>query len=198
MIAHSTTTGYRYKAAAAFAASCVVGAAPVHADATSSGRFGLDHLRYAYGSSLDWIDGADSHVVVYVEAFNQDDALRASLAARETTEQEHLIATLRSYERLGENWDGEGAAPPVIRSLQAASDFVCLLTPDVEMPAPMIHASGHAGLTWSGGNADGELEFLEDGAIAYYFADGRDKHSGVVTLEAKTIPQVLEVLIPSA
>lgn len=118
-------------------------------------------------------------------------------AVRETTEQEHLIATFRRYERLSENWDGEGAAAPIIASLRAAGDFVCQLGPSVEIPAAMLHSTGHAGLAWSGDRLDGEIEFLDTGAIAYYFSDGKDKHTGVVAPDSKAIPKVLEVLLPT-
>jgi len=191
----NSTSDYRAKALAAFAASCFVSTFPVHAEATSSVRLGIDQFRLASGSSSDWQDGtADGHMFFYVE-----DAPTAKPSfSRATTEQEHLIALLRSFEQYKANWDGEGAKAPIVGSLRAASNFVCLLSQEFEMPEPLIHASGRAGLAWSADGSYGELEFLENGAIAYYFAEAANKHKGVVTMEGRSIPAALEVLLPVA
>jgi hypothetical protein len=136
----------------------------------------------------------DGHIFLLVEE-GQERAPDATLV-RETTDQERLIATLRHLEFNGPNWDGEGARAPITSSLRSASNFVCSLPPNAEMPEPLLHASGRAGLSWSRDDYYGELEFLDDGVVAYYFAIGRDKHKGVVSVNQRAIPTALEPLLP--
>jgi hypothetical protein len=98
---------------------------------------------------------------------------------------------------MGANWDGEGAKAPVISTLRAASNFVCLLPTGMEMPEPMLHASGHAGLSWSSDDFYGELEFLENGYAAYYFSRGQERHKGVFAMEVDSIPAAITALLPT-
>ncbi|MDM0081637.1 hypothetical protein QTI17_13620 [Variovorax sp. J31P179] len=192
----STTSDYRTKALAAIAASCFVTAVPSHAEATANMRTGTDQFRSQFGSSSYWQDATtDGHLFLYVEDVLPEEKQAYS---RATTEQEHLIASIRGLEQYKANWDGEGAAAPVISSLRAAGNFVCLLPENVEMPEPLLHASGRAGLAWSGEGSYGELEFLANGVVAYYFAVGANKHKGVVALDGASIPAALGVLLPSA
>ncbi|MFN9476404.1 hypothetical protein [Acidovorax sp.] len=118
--------------------------------------------------------------------------------ARSTTDRERLIASLRGYLTLQENWDGEGAAAPNLNSLRAAMHFACALTDEVLAPAPMLHASGNAGLLWEEDGLYGELEFLHGSRAAYYFECGSNKHKGIVQLPAVEVPAILQQLLPKA
>lgn len=192
----NSTFDYKAKALAALAASCFVTTASVHAGTTTSVRAGDQFRQASSGGSSDWQDAAaDGHVFLYVE-----DAASAlqPVHPRQTTGLEHLIASLRGMEHYKSNWDGEGAKVPVVDSLRAASNFACLLSQGTEIPEPLLHASGRAGLAWSGDGSYGELEFLENGSIVYYFAAGANKHKGIVTLDGGAIPVALEVLLPKA
>jgi hypothetical protein len=120
----------------------------------------------------------------------------ATIIDRETTEQEHLIALLRDWETLDSNWDGDGACRPNINSLRAASNFVCLLPLNASMPEPLLHATGRAGLTWGSIDDYGELEFLGEQKIAYYFSRPSSKHKGVIDFDGIDIPEGLFKLIP--
>lgn len=176
---------------AALAASCLVGTALVRAESKDYLRLGGD-IRLFSGRSSDWdvasVDGK------YIQESSESVAPER---VRSTTEQEHLIAALRSFEAKSQDWDGEGAAPAVASSLRAAGDFACHLVNGAEMPQPMLHADGRAGLYWSNEDLYGELEFLSDNRIAYYFEIGNDKHKGVVVATERSIPPVLSALIPS-
>lgn len=118
--------------------------------------------------------------------------------ARQTTEREKLIASLRSYGQLEADWDGEGAEAPNIASIRLASNFACMLSEKFESPEPMLHASGRAGLMWEHDNFYGELEFYADGQAAYYFQIGEDRHKGKASVNGERIPPFIEVLIPIA
>lgn len=119
----------------------------------------------------------------------------ATALARETSEQEHLIAVFRAWEALGPNWDGEGAKVPNITSLRAASAFVCAMDRDSLMPEPMLHDSGRAGLFWQSANLYADLEFLESGSIAYYVERGADRHKGVAAFDGRNLPDVFARLL---
>lgn len=190
---HSSTAGST-KALMALAASCFAGTGAAHADVTSYQMRGLHQVWPAQSGVTGWHGAAvGSQLVLYVE-----DKPAEQTTHRETTDQEHLIAVIRHLQHYKENWDGEGAKAPIASSLRAASDFVCRLPASVEMPEPLLHASGNAALAWSGDGFYGEVEFLAGGSIAYYFAQGASKHKGVVAHVGGAIPPSILVLLPVA
>jgi len=191
LLSSTSDYGAKFKTWAAIAATCLVGASSVQAESSSSRRIGTDPLRLPTGTASRGSYGEFDGQVFYFPDVVE------SPATRQTTEQEHLIATIRSLERTGENWDGEGAKAPVVTSLRAASNFVCLLPQGAEMPEPLLHASGRAGLSWGSDGYYGELEFLTNGSIAYYFARGEDRHKGVFSMKANAIPAAIAALLPS-
>jgi hypothetical protein len=180
--------------AAALAASCVIStSASAEVQQPQIGR------RMPVESSRAGTRGtsvSDSRTF-YVFGEVQENA-RASSGARETSDQERAIGDLRRYEKLGANWDGEGATAPNIVSLRAASSFVCLMDRDQAMPEPMLHSSGRAGLYWRSDTLYADLEFFEDGRLAYYVEIGSDRHKGVVHPATDKIPRILGQLLQSA
>lgn len=179
--------------AAAVAASCL--AAPVQAHTTAVRLFSGEMPHILAGSSSDWT--TESAVPQGIIAGLGQLQLNAT---RATSEQEHLIARLREWERYPANWDGEGALSPKLASLLAASSFACALDRDDVMPQPMLNDNGRAGLFWDDGGLYAELEFLENGKVAYYIErviDGRapDRHKGVVSFNGREIPPVLRPLL---
>lgn len=121
---------------------------------------------------------------------------RALDQLRPTTEHEHAIAELRQWHDLQANWDGEGADAPRRESLEAASQLICLIMWGFKAPEPMLHANGRAGLLWDDDDLYGEIEFLDENKLAYYFRDQQGKHKGEVIFEGNEIPDALKVLIP--
>ena len=129
--------------------------------------------------------------------FRNDPAPQGELSGvRLTTPQEELIGEIREWALLDHNWDGEGAALPSETSLRDAAHFVSALTNDTPMPAPMLHATGRAGLYWDERGLYADLEFLGDGRVTYYIEkDGQDKHKGVVSLRQSEMPPVFAALL---
>lgn len=195
MMLNSTSARGSKVLGAALAASCLVGTSIGRAEPAASVRVGGDQIRLFSGKSSDWdVSSPDGHMFFYVEDIEEN---RLPEIVRQTTDQEHLIATLRALESRGGNWDGEGALAPVVSSLRAASDFACLLPSGSEMPEPLLHADGSAGLSWVLDDYYGELEFLGERRIAYYFEVGTNKHKGVVAFADRTIPAVIGALLPT-
>jgi hypothetical protein len=86
------------------------------------------------------------------------------------------------------NWDHDGASPTNTKSLQMAIDFVCLLDDDSLMPEPMFHSSGTVGLFWSAPELYADLEFFENGTVAYYIECNGSKMKGVVEFNQYSSP----------
>src|SRR5690606_5941498 len=100
----------------------------------------------------------------------------------------------RSWSLLETNWDGEGALAPSPESLKQAVSFVRLLS-DIPLPEPMLLSSGRAALYWNENNLYADLEFLEDGRIAYFIKNNGDKHKGVLAFNSEEMPAVFPALI---
>jgi len=183
--------GANLLAAAAFAAGCM--SMPGHADATSLRRVPGEPVWLPYGSNFDWAQTSTSPGF-YLGAGQGE-------ATRETSLQEHLIAQLRAWEGRAANWDGDGAARPDLVSLRAASNFICALDRDARMPHPMLNDNGRAGLFWEDEHLYADLEFLENGSIAYYIervgeqGAPADRHKGVVAFDGQTIPAAIVPLL---
>lgn len=191
---HSATTSIATGWMAA-AATCLAGVGHAYAESASSYQVLGPRQHIPSGSSA--FSGVESpfgnQIVLYVESDQPNRALK-----RETTDQEHLVAVLRHLEHYKADWDGEGAKAPLVHSLRAAARFVSCLPDGVEMPEPLLHASGNAALAWSSDGFYGEVEFLASGSIAYYFARGENKHKGVVAQVGDPIPPAIRVLLPTA
>lgn len=100
----------------------------------------------------------------------------------ETTDLEHVACDFRRWQLLPANWDGEGASQANPRSIGGAIAFLNLLTATSDMPSPMLHSSGRAGLFFKTAELYADLEFLEDGRMAYYIERNGDKHKGVLDI----------------
>ena len=113
---------------------------------------------------------------------------------RETTEAERIAGELRRWRLLPADWDGEGASAPNSRSIAEAVAFLALVSSE-NLPEPMLHPSGRAGLFWKVDDLYADLEFLGDGQLAYYVERSQGKHKGVVNFDKIKMPPVLEALI---
>jgi len=112
------------------------------------------------------------------------------------TEREQLMDEIRSWSLWEANWDGEDAVAPVINCIENAISFVSLLPGNIVLPEPMLHASGYTGLFWNHDGLYADIEFLENGRVAYYIEQNGDKHKGVVGFDSKNLPPLLPVLKP--
>jgi len=125
-----------------------------------------------------------------------DELVLADEPERVTTLREKRIGEIRRYALLEENWDGEGAAPPVAASLKEAVAFVRLLPEDGALPEPMLLASGNVALYWNDSDLYADLEFLGDGRVAYFVEHpGEGKHKGVTKFKQKRMPAVFSALL---
>lgn len=114
---------------------------------------------------------------------------------RPTTPREQLIGEIRSWGLLETDWDGEGAAAPILRRIKDAVSFIRLLPESIPLPEPMLHASGNTGLFWEDDRFYADIEFLDDSRIAYYIEQNGDKHKGVINFDSKNLSPVLSVLL---
>lgn len=112
---------------------------------------------------------------------------------RLTTEHEKLIGEIRGWSLLDADWDGEGAMAPSIQSIKEAVSFIRLID-DINLPEPMLLASGHAALYKNESNFYADIEFLGDGRIAYFIKRNGDKHKGVLTFDSQKMPAVFPAL----
>jgi hypothetical protein len=115
---------------------------------------------------------------------------------RATTASEEVAGEIRGWGALQTNWDGDGSKAPISDSLSAAAEFVLISDSEIEVPSPMLLASGHAGLFWDGPAMYADLEFIGAGQINYFIdrrAQGR--HKGAVAFDGKVVPKVLATLL---
>lgn len=92
---------------------------------------------------------------------------------------EELECSFKSWGKLPENWDGEGATMPNSESIEDAISFVGVMKsfPVVEVE-PLMNASGNAGVFI---NQDGlylEIEFHRDGRFVYFVRRGDKEIKG--------------------
>lgn len=116
-------------------------------------------------------------------------------AARQTSPVEKLVGEMRRWSLLSADWDSEGACAPILSSVRQAETFVRLLNNTIPLPEPMLHANGRTGLYWNDGQLYADLEFLEDGRMAYFIERNGDKHKGVLKFDSSEMPSVFSTLL---
>ena len=126
-----------------------------------------------------------------------DELIQHTEVTRPTTPLELLIGEIRSWRSFEANWDGEGAAAPIYRCIKDAESFIRLLPKNIALPEPMLHASGNTGLFWEEDEFYADIEFLDNGRIAYYIEQNGDKHKGAINFDSNDLPPVLSVLLGS-
>lgn len=177
--------------AMAVVATCAAGSATVVE--TSTRRIGSESFRApaTVSSSKNRLGEYEREYYVVAQEEQVFD-----VPTRETTEREHIIAELRSWRHLGVDWDGEGAKAPSLVSLNAARAFLCAMKRDAPCPEPTLFPSGRAGLYWREGGLYADLEFYENGNIAYYIERGQDdRHKGLIAFDLDNIPAVFQTLL---
>lgn len=122
------------------------------------------------------------------------------IGTRVTSDHERSIAAIRSWSILEPNWDGEGAVAPSEKSLRVATEFICNLDRKKLAPVEMLHANGRIGLLWDEEEEGlyGEIEFVSDQRIAYFFQTSKGKHKGELEYSGGEISEVFNALIPNA
>ena len=85
-----------------------------------------------------------------------------------------LRQELRSYARLGDNWDGDGAETPSQEAVNDALTFLDGRPGDIPLPYPEEGADGDVGVYWDNGHAQvfAEVSFEGDGTCAYFAVQG--------------------------
>jgi len=138
-----------------------------------------------------WQDSATTIAVAITDQLAGDEA---PWVDRATTPREELIGELRSMRLLKADWDGEGAVRPDIQSIDAAVNFVRLLSESSLLPESMIHASGRAGLLWRDEGVYADLEFYP-GKIVFYLERGATKLKGAIEFDNKSMPDLFPRLL---
>ena len=170
----------------AFMAATCSAAGVIHSDSQSGLRFVDEGMSFPLSLGTAQHRGESDIFII-----SDDLDPRRIYATRQTTEQEHSIAILRSWKDHGKDWDGEGAKSPNISSISAAANFVCLLDRDDLMPEPMLNDTGRAGLFWESDGLYADLEFSENGSIAYFIQHESQRYKGSVVFDGKKIPAEL-------
>ena len=85
-----------------------------------------------------------------------------------------LRKELRSYARLDENWDGDGAKAPSQAAVNDALTFLAGSPSDIPPPYPEEGTQGDAGIYWDFKDAQvfAEVTFEGDGTYAYFAVRG--------------------------
>jgi hypothetical protein len=131
----------------------------------------------------------------FVETTTSATGSREVSIARQTSEQERVIAELRRWKDWEAGWDGEGATTPNVTSINCAIKFVCEMDREDPMPEPMLHGTGEAGLFWNEQDLYGDLKFLGDGRVAYFVRRGESRHKGIVDSSEVAVLAVLHPLL---
>lgn len=120
------------------------------------------------------------------------------IGTRITSDHERSIAAIRSWGALDANWDGEGASAPSENAIRVAADFICNLDRKKMAPVEMLHANGRIGLLWDEEDLElyGEIEFISEQRIAYFFQNSEGKHKGELIYSGGRISEIFQALIP--
>lgn len=191
--------GFSTSRAAQLLAACIW-ATPVQGATAQSGAVG--HQTFIPRSGLPATRTASTERTNAIGAGTADSMAFLSIedrtyirCPRPTTVAESIVGELRQLALLEKNWDGEGAVAPVSVSLKSAVSFVRSLGADQPIPTPMLHGNGLAGLFWEEPALYADLEFLENGHVAYYIERLGGKHKGVVPFDSKQMPDLFSILI---
>jgi len=107
------------------------------------------------------------------------------------TEADEIVAELCRFEQLTDDWDGNGAARPIVDSLRQARRFIRALHPRSALPMPALHADGHTALLLRHSDSYAELEFLGDNKIGYYVQRGGREWGDEIYFDGGTLPEEL-------
>lgn len=114
---------------------------------------------------------------------------------RETTSQECSVGEIRSWALWSMDWDGEGALAPNQHSITQSVAFVRLIDSHVEVPEPMLLASGNVAVYWRREGYYFELEFHGDKGVSYFAETDDGRHKGMVKFDENEIPLVLKAIL---
>ena len=104
---------------------------------------------------------------------------------------DQAMTQLIRFEQLALDWDGNGAAKPIKRSLEDARRFIRALAPESLIPRPALHADGHTVLLLNSGDTYAELEFLGENSIGFYARRGGQEWCDEFLLGVGTLPEGL-------
>jgi hypothetical protein len=100
---------------------------------------------------------------------------------------EELERSLKSWLKLPEDWDGEGAARPNEKSVLDAISFIGALKgfPSLDVE-PLMNANGNAGICINTGGLYLEIEFYRDGRFVYFLRRGERESKGEAKMARAT------------
>jgi len=107
------------------------------------------------------------------------------------TQADLATAQLLRMERWDFDWNGNGAAKPLLFSLKDARAFIRALAPESVIPRPALHADGHAILFVRGPDTYAELEFLANQRIGFYARQGGQEWIDEIDFDGRTLPEGL-------
>lgn len=91
-----------------------------------------------------------------------------------------LIDEINNFLLLQENWDGEFADSPSIKSIENANKFLQEYK-FVNLPESMLHANGNVSLFWSDANSYFEIEFIKNERMAFFASFLNEKYKGNIS-----------------
>lgn len=101
------------------------------------------------------------------------------------------IGQLIRMAQFDDDWDGSGAAKPIVSTINDARAFIRALAPESVIPRATLHADGHAILFVREPDVYGEIEFLGNNKIGFYVSRGSDQWSDEITFDGKSLPEGL-------
>lgn len=102
-----------------------------------------------------------------------------------------IIEEITSFRELQENWDGEGASFPSMKSIDMSIDFLGFFKTE-SIPTPCILANGNISLLWQEGADMIELEFQPKGNVAGFASWRGKRHKWFLKYDAETISSYIE------
>lgn len=116
--------------------------------------------------------GVSSSGSIALRAQNSRDSGRWIAIPSES--ESELREELRSYARLDENWDGDGAKAPLQEAVNDALTFLDGRPGDIPLPYPEEGTEGDVGIYWDFRDARvfAEVTFEGDGTCAYFAVRG--------------------------
>ncbi len=97
-----------------------------------------------------------------------------------------------------EDWDGYGALPLSIKSVEDGLQFVRLLPCDTPLPEVSPEPDGLLALEWTASKSRRlSVSFCESSRIAYAWIDGSDRGHAVARFDGQSIPRRVQEAIYS-
>lgn len=81
---------------------------------------------------------------------------------------DYILATIQKYSTLPDDWNGEGASAPTLKSLESAEYFLSAIPAGFALPKPMLSTVGNIEYYWSAEQAYADISFDENGIASLF------------------------------